>query len=139
MPTGSLRLLLTTKASIAGLTLPWSLLFVCVPEIVEHSSADVVIGWPTLQSTGFLDIVLGNESYTEDLDVVDEEFDMWQPDLDKDEYQWPNLIDTAEEKAKMMELSVKYKPLFGPPPFGSSNLPEFHAATCNQSRINIAR
>ena len=43
MPTGTLRLLLTTKASTAGLTLPRSLLFVCEPEIVEHSSADVVI------------------------------------------------------------------------------------------------
>ena len=77
--------------------------------------------------------------------VVDEEFDMWPPDLGRDEYQWPNLIGTAEEKAKMMELSVKYKPLFGPPPFGGSNLPEFHvtlkrirmAATCNQSRPKL--
>ena len=41
--------------------------------------------WPTLRSTGLLDIVLGNESYTEDPDVVDEEFNMWRPDLDNDE------------------------------------------------------
>ena len=127
MPTGSLRLLLTTKSGTPSLTLPRSLLFVCEPEIVENASCDVVIGWPTLRSTGLLDIVLGNEVYTEDLDVIDEEFDMWPPELDKDEYQWPNLIGTAEEKAKMTELSVQYKALFGPPPFGGSNLPSCHA------------
>ena len=60
-----------------------------------------------------MDIVSGNESCTEDLDVVHEEVDMWPPDLDKDEYQWPNLVGTAEEKVKMIEPSVKYKPLFG--------------------------
>ena len=52
LPAGSLRLLLTTKSSTASLTLPRSLLFVCEPEIVENASCDVVIGWPTLRSTG---------------------------------------------------------------------------------------
>jgi hypothetical protein len=68
-----------------------------------------------------LDIVLDIESYEREIDAdgLDIECDWPEPD---EGCEWPTLVGTADEKAKLHELCMEFKDVFGACPVGGSKL-----------------
>ena len=66
IPDGAVRILLSTEKT--ELKLPRELNFVVEPLILEGSSAPFLLGYPTLVGTGLLNVVLGMEQYSSELE-----------------------------------------------------------------------
>jgi hypothetical protein len=109
----------------ADLKLPRRLRFECEPSITQCPTP-LLLGYKTLVGTGLLDIVLGIESDEResrreiDADGLDIECDWPEPD---EACEWPTLVGTADEKAKLHELCMEFKDVFGACPVGGSKLP----------------
>ena len=121
-PEGSMRVAVEISANAnADLKLPRRLRFECEPSITQCPTP-LLIGYKTLLGTGLLDIVLGIESYEREIDAdgLDIECDWPEPD---EGCEWPTLVGTADEKAKLHELCMEFKDVFGACPVGGSKLP----------------
>ena len=94
-------------------------------EIMEAPAA-LVLGLPTLQSTGLLTAVLtqpgeGQFPALDDSDGVEE----WGADFPEDVV-WPKLRGTKEQQVRLMTLCKKFPNLFGPPTKGGCKLEPLH-------------
>ena len=146
IPDGAVRILLSTEKT--ELKLPRELNFVVEPLILEGSSAPFLLGYPTLVGTGLLNVVLGMEQYSSELEsredaseldddelwqhqksneeVATEHQRFWQqfdPEIDCNQYKMPTIKGSYEEQKQLAELCLEYKKLFGEVPYGGSQLP----------------
>ena len=146
VPDGAVRVLLSTEKT--ELRLPRELNFVVEPLILEGSSAPFLLGYPTLVGTGLLNVVLGMEQYSSELESKEDaseldDDELWQhepseeesaaerqqfwqqfdPEIDCNQYKMPKIKGTYEEQKQLAELCLQYKKLFGEVPYGGSQLP----------------
>ena len=126
-PAGSLRLLLTAEPGKVSLEnqfkIPRSLTFCTDVEIVNNLTSELIIGYSTLVGTGLLGVILGEENFEPEDDLDADGFeDLW-PDIDQNEFTMPKLEGSPEEQRELRNLCLEFKDVFGPLPYGGSNLP----------------